>query len=108
MIDRNLLPRDKADPSPVEVPQGDRDDERRSQHLLADKDEGHATEAPACFDHDYEAEDVYHVSGQARGSAPRPALTRVKDHLEQRVDEQRRDEDAQGAEQENRLWPPDG
>ena len=79
-IDRNLLHGHKADPPPVEVPHGHRDDERRSQHLLADKDEGHATKAPACLYNDDEADDVDRVSGKARGGAPCVALTRVEDH----------------------------
>ena len=62
----------------------------------------------ACFDNDDEADDIDGVGGKAGGGAPCVALTRVEDQLEQRVDEQRRDEDAQGPEQENRLWPPDG
>ena len=82
--------------------------ERGGQHLLADEYEGHATKATPCFDHDNEADDIGHVSGEADGSAPRISLARVEDELEQRVDEQCRDEDAEGPEQENRLWPPDG
>ncbi len=82
-----FAPRDKADPSPVEVAQGHGDDERRCQHLLTDEYEGHSPETAPRFDHDHEADDVGHVSGQACGSAPRLALAGVEDQLEQRVDE---------------------